>query len=706
MMNRNLFYRISCLALLLAITLAACTAAPPPTSTSISPTDIPILPTATVVPTIPTPPTDTPILSTATVVPKIPPPPDGAYRAVITAEDYIDLALSADEVCENSGTFTLIVSGESWLFYQEAAPGCTVQGPVMNGAWKFSGNLVELFRDGSHWTGESYTYKWSFNGTNLEFTKVSDSSPIRTVYLSSHPYVKQDSIPRKLQELGLWEDATGSTIGETAGWTNNVELADLNNDGLVDILFANGGMVNIPGTPEPSQIFLNQGPRNNFKEITESVFGSTRMLARVIKARDVNGDGHADILVGTTFQSQNRLYLGDASGNFTDVTATYLPKIQASIGDVEFGDVDGDGDLDLVLVDNGSGNLLLNSGGHPLLWLNDGSGHFTDGTAAHMPDLLIKMGWDLELLDVDNDYDLDILVMCLLVGEGNLLFENDGTGTFTDVTSGRLPRLFSVTSVYQGIDFTTNDYEAEVMDLNGDGYLDLATLNHEAATGGRIFINNQHGGFEDDTAGLWPVSENLPVSGHNIVILDYDSDGDADFMIGYASPLLLSNDGSGNLEVEMRVCSGEIMPTSPNLAIADLDGDHKLDVVMALDSPDYETTPYEDRVFLGKIIQPDAAPPVITLVEQAVAPAAGQAIQIRARIHDNKSPSMPQDWQSVILKWTADGKTEEIPMLWYGEYLWRGVIDSAPIGSLNYQVCATDAAGNQACSEPVSVTAK
>jgi hypothetical protein len=425
------------------------------------------------------------------------------------------------------------------------------------------------------------------------------------------------------------------------------------------------------------------------------------MFAKVIKVRDVSGDGYPDILVGTTFETQSRLYLGDGSGGFSEVTETHLPQIKTSIGDMEFGDVDGDSDLDLVLVDNGTGNLLLNSGGYPLLWLNDGAGHFTDATAGRMPEMLIDFAWDVEFLDVDQDYDLDVLILSRYIGKGIFLFENDGTGSFTDATTGRLPQLFNVKYTVQDTDFTSIDWEAEIMDFNGDDYLDLVMLNAEDATGGHIFINNQQGGFEDATAQLWPASQNLPV-GDNITILDYDSDGDADFLIGFASPLLLINDGSGNLVVHQGVCSGVIAPASPNVAVADLDGDHTLDLIMAMDSPDYETTPYESRIFLGKNIQPDSASPVITLVEQVTSPEAGQPIIIRARVHDNKSPTMPYDWQSVVLKWTAGGQTTEIPMKWYGEYLWRAVIDSAPAGSFSYQVCATDAAGNQACSELVN----
>ena len=148
----------------------------------------------------------------------------------------------------------------------------------------------------------------------------------------------------------------------TKEWTNKVELADINGDGRVDVLFANGGKYDHPGEPEFSQVFLNQGPGQMFKEATRQVFGPKPMLARVIKVGDVNADGSPDILVGTTYQTQSQLYLGDSSGNFTNVTRTHLPQIKASIGDLEFGDVDGDGDLDVVLADWGSGSPMSRRG--------------------------------------------------------------------------------------------------------------------------------------------------------------------------------------------------------------------------------------------------------------------------------------------------------------------------------------------------------
>jgi hypothetical protein len=67
----------------------------------------------------------------------------------------------------------------------------------------------------------------------------------------------------------LWDDATKATFGATGKWTNKVELADINGDERVDVLFANGGNYEYPGEPTFSQVFLNQGPDQMFKEATQ-----------------------------------------------------------------------------------------------------------------------------------------------------------------------------------------------------------------------------------------------------------------------------------------------------------------------------------------------------------------------------------------------------------------------------------------------------
>jgi hypothetical protein len=483
----------------------------------------------------------------------------------------------------------------------------------------------------------------------------------------------------------LWKDATLSSIGRTYGWTNRVELADIDGDDLIDILFANGGDYDTPGEPDFSKVFLNQGPDERFKGASRKVLPKA-MLARVIKVRDVNADGSPDILVGTTYQTQSQLYLGDGSGDFTNVTSTHLPKIEASIGDLEVGDVDGDGDLDAVLADWGPGSPMANDGGRTMLWLNDGKGHFSDATEARMPEALVKFSWELEFVDVDNDYDLDVMVSCK-VCDGSYLFENDGKGTFTDVTQGRLPQFY-------------NNYDFEAMDVNGDDYIDVVTINDGIGDQEQIFINDRQGGFDNETSRLWPDSENLGYDDNTARFLDFDSDGDADVLIGSLTDpdRLHLNDGSGKLKLvnPIEPILGNTLGTL-DIALADLNKDCRLDVVQAQgETPQY----FREKVHLGRKIPPDTASPVITNVEEDSTSRAGEPILIRARVHDNKSPTMPHDWRKVELRWSADGRTGKLPMQWYGEYLWSAKVEEVPEGEFSYQVCAADVAGNRACASP------
>jgi len=328
---------------------------------------------------------------------------------------------------------------------------------------------------------------------------------------------------------------------------------------------------------------------------------------------------------------------------------------------------------------------MLSDGGRTMLWLNDGTGHFTDATQARMPDVLVQFSWELEFVDVDNDYDLDILVSCKVCG-GSYLFENDGTGTFTDVTPGKLPQF-------------RNNYDFEAMDVNGDDYLDVVTINDGIGDREQIFINDRQGGFDNETSRLWPDTENLGFDDNMDTFLDFDSDGDADLLIGSLTDpdRLLINDGSGKLKLindSLQPILGDTYGTL-GIAVADLNSDCRLDVVQAQGE-----SAWPEKVYLGKDIPADTAPPVITQVEKVSASGTDRPVQVRARVHDNKSPTMPHDWRSVVLRWRTDGQTHQRSMQWYGEYLWRGTIEEPPTGDFNYEVCATDAAGNRACASP------
>ncbi|HUF47777.1 MAG TPA: VCBS repeat-containing protein [Vicinamibacterales bacterium] len=496
-----------------------------------------------------------------------------------------------------------------------------------------------------------------------------------------------DDTPTGLR--ALWHDVTTETIGETKGWTNRVELADLDGDGRLDLMFANGGDYSTPGAPEANLVFFNRAD-GRFENRTAEVLGPTPDLARVIKARDLDGDGLVDIVVGTTYQTQSRLYLGTGGGAFREVTSTHLPRLPLSVGDLEVGDVDGDGDLDIVLADWGPGNNMTNAGGRTRLWLNDGQGRFTDATATRMPDLLVGFSWDLELVDVDNDYDLDLLISCKRC-PGSLLFLNDGTGTFRHDARG-LPQY-------------TNNYEFEAMDLDGDGFLDLVTINDGDIVGERSFSRREHvfrndgrGRFRDVTSIWWPPEANIGEDDNMVAFLDVDSDGDADFVIGSLTgpDRLLVNDGTGRLTLHADVFVGEETPGTLGLALGDLDGDFRMDVVQA--QGEHETAVGE-RVYYGRGLAPDTAPPSVSMVG-VVTDAATGARTVRARVHDRKSPTLPTEWRRVDVEWTTPSGVRTVPMQWYGEYLWRADVPADIPPDTPFRVCAADAAGHETCAGP------
>jgi FG-GAP-like repeat len=499
----------------------------------------------------------------------------------------------------------------------------------------------------------------------------------RNVTGRSDASAAQSPVPR-----ALWVEATDALLAPTAEWSNKVELADLNGDGLLDILFANGGDYSTPGTPELNRAFYNTGPGKAFVERTTEVFGTTPDIARVVKARDFNGDGRVDVFVGTTYQTQSRLYLANGSGGFVERTASHLPAVLLSVGDAEPGDVDGDGDLDLVLADWGPGNNMSNAGGRVRLWLNDGAGRFTDNTTAQLPDELVRFSWDLELVDVDNDFDLDVLVSCKRCGGGSL-YRNDGKGMFANDPRG-LPQY-------------TNNYEYEAMDLDGDGFLDLVTVNDGEIVGGdgsnrreHVLRNNGKGRFIDMTDSWWPASENIGEDDNVVAFLDVDSDGDADFVIGSLSgpDRLLLNDGKGHLRTANQVFVGDSTPGTLGLALGDLDGDKRLDVVQAQG----EVKGAErERIFLGRGLTPDVSPPVVGPIAQE--PSANGML-VRARVHDRKGPTLATEWRRVEVRWTTPAGVGATPLAWYGEYLWRALV---PANASGLRVCAVDAAGNETC---------
>ncbi|MBZ0172968.1 MAG: VCBS repeat-containing protein, partial [Phycisphaerales bacterium] len=167
---------------------------------------------------------------------------------------------------------------------------------------------------------------------------------------------------------------------------------------------------------------------------------------REILAGDVDGDGDVDLICVNA--GQDRLYLNDGTGRFSDATRGRLPVEFSDVFAAASHDFDGDGDLDLML-------------GGRWLYLNDGAGVFTDVSGARMPPLQDHSA-SIGVVDVDRDGDLDVVLGTrgpLLPRPPNLLLLNHN-GSFTVAPATRFP-------VDQG------SYSLLTGDIDADGDADV-----------------------------------------------------------------------------------------------------------------------------------------------------------------------------------------------------------------------------------------
>ena len=508
-----------------------------------------------------------------------------------------------------------------------------------------------------------------------------------------------------------WVKATPQQFLDAGNhFTTDVELADLNEDGAPELLFANcgGWHSGTPNSGEPNQAFVNDG-FGVFTDVSVEIFGSIPDdpkaipdTGRMIKARDVNRDGRLDIFIAANWKSRSRLLVWDENNldtqfQLTEVSGEQLPQDDHSIGDAEFGDVDGDGDLDLVLSEWGEipVNLEISEGGRTLVWINDGDGHFTDETLARMPDINLRWSWDVELVDIDNDYDLDVLAACFTCADGGRLYRNNGDGTFTDITVGKLPQF------KYGVSYTA-------LDIDGDELLDLVSLQDGEGGGmegfrSRVLLNTG-GAFMDVTATWWQPIDNISTFDYGLAFADYDSDGDPDFFLASAAEdgdRLLEHQG-GQFVTAGALPFGAVSSDGTfDIEVGDLNGDAKLDAVLG-----DGLNAFENFVFFGEDVAPDTAVPIISIA-QIVTPEdmvmVGDELTLRARVHDNKTVNYGHDWQAVYLEYAVDMDDIEtdgvkVDGWWYGEHLWTYTFIVPDALTVRYRYCAIDAAGNSACT--------
>ncbi len=275
-----------------------------------------------------------------------------------------------------------------------------------------------------------------------------------------------------------------------------------------------------------------------------------------VRAGDYDNDGDADLYVTQIISGGGHLFRNDGGSIFVDVTAGDTAGPADAFG-AAWADIDLDGDIDLYVAGRTGSNALLR---------NDGGDVFVDITTPAIA-LAAVSTYGVSFGDYDDDGDPDLYVCNN--GATNNLFQNDGSGVFTDVTTPVLAD--SPTGV---------SYSAPWGDFDGDRDLDLYLAN--AGEGNRLFRNDGGGVFVD-----------VATSPINAVALwldaawaDYDNDGDLDLHVTRNGVnALFRNDGSEVFVDMAPTIPDMVAQTSRGGSWVDINNDGLLDMYVVNNGP-------------------------------------------------------------------------------------------------------------------------
>lgn len=391
---------------------------------------------------------------------------------------------------------------------------------------------------------------------------------------------------------------------ETFG--SGVAFFDYDNDGQLDILFANGADLS-HSKPSPGNVLYRNLGNGKFQDVTAKAgVAGNGTFATGVTAGDFDNDGFIDVYI--TGFGGNQLFHNNGDGTFTDVTSKAGVRGGGWSSSAAWLDYDRDGRLDLFVARYIDYDLKTApycgykkegyrmycdpqqfDGSPNLLYHNNGDGTFSDVSKRAGLANPAGKGLGVAVGDIDGDGWPDIFVAN--DGVRNFLYRNRGDGTFADVTYSA------------GVGFDMGGAPlagmgTEIADVDGDGLPDIF-LTAFARQYNPLFHNRGKLVFEDDTIAARLPSKLLTL-GFGTKLFDFNNDGLLDIYVtnGHVTDnvqlydpqlsyrqtdLLYENAGGGRFR-DVSAGSGpafSIRHVGRGAAVGDFDNDGDLDIVVA-----------------------------------------------------------------------------------------------------------------------------
>ena len=343
-------------------------------------------------------------------------------------------------------------------------------------------------------------------------------------------------------------------------WGGGVSFADFDNDGWDDLTFA---------TEEGTEIYFLKNNDGNFSSITLNGISNTFKTKQVIWI-DYDNDGDQDFFV-TGFEGVNKFYKNDGDMNFTDVSSSigFFETDLFTYG-VSFADMDNDGDLD-AFISNRDGE---SDDQRNYLYRND-EGTFIDITDSAGLSMSSHLSFCSIIFDYNKDGFQDIYISNDKPDNLNILYKNNGDGTFDDV------------SEYSGAGIGINAMTTTIGDYNNDGWFDIYITN--TPEGNELLRNNGDGTFTNVAEATATTFNSV---GWGAVFLDADLDGlldlyvssDFDGSVGsFLSSAFYHQQNNETFIIPENIGFQEDTRKSYTNAIGDIDNDGKPDIIVGND---------------------------------------------------------------------------------------------------------------------------